>query len=169
MIAYVMEALISKGRLLMKKILAGVELVAVFLLLVLSGIVFLQVILRNFFETGFVWNEEFSRFLLLSIVLIAAPVVFYRNDHVRFDMLAMRFSERFRKIQSLLSVLVVIAFYSVYIISHFLLMKNSGNVLSPSLNLPNTIFFSAGLIGAILGVGAGIARFLRILFYGGRQ
>ncbi len=150
----------------MKKVLAGVEFVAVFLLLLLSGIVFFQVILRNFFGTGFVWNEEFSRFLLLSIVLIAAPIVFYRDDHVRFDMLAVRFFGRFSKIQSLLSVIVVIAFYCVYIISHLILMKNSGNVRSPSLDLPNTIFFSAGLIGAILGVGAGIARLFRILFYG---
>ncbi|WP_407944172.1 TRAP transporter small permease [Marispirochaeta aestuarii] len=153
----------------MKKVLAGVEFAAVFLLLILSGIVFLQVLLRNFFETGFVWNEELSRFLLLSIVLLAAPVVFYRDDHVRFDMLAVRFSGRFRKIQSLVSVLVVVAFYCVYIISHLMLMKNSGNVRSPSLNLPNSIFFSAGLIGAVLGVGAGLSRFFRILFFGGRK
>jgi len=152
----------------MKRFMEGVELTAVAVLIFLSLIVFLQVVLRNFFETGFVWVEELSRFLLLSMVLISAPVVFFRAEHVKFDLLARKLSPGGRKIHSTILVLLLTFFYVVYIISHLKLMKNSGNVLSPSLRLPNRIFFGAGLLGALLGVAAGASRLVR-LFKEGRK
>lgn len=144
----------------MKKIMQGVELLAVIILLSLSGIVILQVVLRNLFNTGFVWVEEISRFLLLSMVLISAPVVFFRGDHVKFDLLSRKLPAAKRKIHTLIIILLVMFFYCCYIISHFELMKNSGNVLSPSLNIPNRYFFLSGLIGAIVAIAAGIDRIL---------
>lgn len=147
----------------MKKFMHWIEIIAILILIILTGIVFLQVILRNFFETGFVWVEELSRFLLLSMVLISAPVVFFHGEHVKFDLLSRKLSLKARKIHSLILVLLVVFFYGVYVISHYQLMKNSGNVLSPSLRIPNSLFFSSGLIGAVLAVIAGVSRVIAIL------
>jgi len=140
----------------------GVELTAVFILLSLSGIVILQVVLRNFFNTGFVWVEEISRFLLLSMVLISAPVVFYRSEHVKFDLLSRKLPSAKRKVHSIILIILVMFFYCVYIVSHFLLMKNSGNVLSPSLNIPNKYFFLSALLGAVVAVAAGVSRIISL-------
>ncbi len=136
----------------------------VLILLVLTAIVFLQIILRNFFGTGFVWVEELSRFLLLSMVLIAAPLVFLKGGHVKFDLLYRSvLSRKGQRIYSVFLVLLVMFFYAVYLVSHFQLMKTSGNVKSPSLNIPNTYFFLSGLIGALLGIAAGITRIYKII------
>ena len=94
----------------MKKFVKVVELAAVSILIILSCIVLLQVILRNFFNTGFVWGEEMSRFLLLSMVLIAAPVVFFRDEHVKFDLLQRSIPRGAQKIHKIICLLLVIFF-----------------------------------------------------------
>jgi len=147
----------------MKKVFQGVEFLSILLLLALTVMVFLQVVLRNLVGAGFVWVEELSRFLLLSMVLISAPVVFFRGDHVKFDLLSRLMSPEKRKIHSIILILLMIFFYGVYIYSHFFLMKNSGTVKSPSLEMPNYLFFGAGLLGAVLGVVAGIYRIYALI------
>lgn len=147
----------------MKKIMQGVELLAVIILLLLSGIVILQIVLRNFFNTGFVWVEELSRFLLLSMVLISAPVVFFKGEHVKFDLLSRKLPAVQRRIHTMGIIVLIVFFYCCYIVSHLMLMKNSGNVLSPSLNIPNKYFFLAGLLGAIIAIAAGIDRLISML------
>lgn len=129
-----------------------IEIVAVIVLVSLTGLVFSQVIMRNFFNTGFVWSEEMTRFLLLSVVLISAPLVFFNDGHVRFDMVALKAPPLLKEIERFGSILVVAFFYAVYIVSHLNLMEKSGDVISPSLSIPNNIFFGAGLVGAGLGI-----------------
>ncbi len=147
----------------MKRIMQGVEYIAIAVLLSLSAIIILQVIMRNFFGTGFVWVEELSRFLLLSMVLISAPVVFYHGAHVKFDLFYRKLSVRGKMIHSLVLVSLIVFFHVVYIVSHYQLMKNSGNVLSPCLSIPNRYYFAAGLIGAVIAIAAGISRIIGIL------
>jgi len=151
----------------MKKIFQGVEFASILLLLALTVMVFLQVVLRNLVGAGFVWVEELSRFLLLSMVLISAPVVFFRGDHVKFDLLSRLLSPEKRKIHSIILILLMMFFYGVYIYSHLQLMKNSGTVKSPSLGMPNVLFFGAGLVGAFLGVLAGVFRIINLI--GGKE
>jgi TRAP-type transport system small permease protein len=147
----------------MKNIVKVLDSTAVFVLILLTGIVLLQVILRNFFGTGLVWVEEFSRFLLVTLVLISAPVVFYHDKHVKFDMLVRKSSAGFSKIHSLITALLVIFFYVVYLVSHLKLMKNSGGVISPSLSIPNRLFFGSALIGAVTAAVFGIVKIIRII------
>ena len=141
----------------------GVEYLAIAVLLSLSAIIILQVVMRNFFGTGFVWVEELSRFLLLTMVLISAPVVFYHGAHVKFDLFYRKLPVQGKVIHSLVLVSLIVFFYVVYIISHYQLMKNSGNVLSPCLSIPNRYYFIAGLAGAIIAIAAGVSRILGIL------
>lgn len=129
-----------------------IEIATVIILVSLTVLVFSQVIMRNFFNSGFVWSEEMSRLLLLSVVLIAAPLVFFKDGHVRFDMVVLKARPLLKKIEGFASIIVVAFFYSVYTVSHLELMETAGGVVSPSLSIPNNIFFAAGLIGAVLGL-----------------
>jgi len=136
------------------------EIVSAIILIFLTGLVFSQVIMRNFFDTGFVWSEEMSRFLLLSVILMAAPLVFFRDEHIRFDMVVQKAPPLLQKIEGFSTLLVITFFYTVYIVSHLNLMEKSGDVISPSLSIPNSIFFGAGLIGAGLGLFFCIIKFI---------
>ena len=46
----------------------------------------LQIILRNFFDTGLVWNESLLRILVLWLTLVGATVASRDNNHIAIDL-----------------------------------------------------------------------------------
>ena len=44
-----------------------------------------QIVMRNFFDTGFLWAESFVRILVLWIAMIGALVATRKNNHIRID------------------------------------------------------------------------------------
>ena len=62
----------------------------------LSGMLLLagtQILLRNFFDSGFVWIDPLLRILVLWLGLIGATVAARHNKHIRIDLLS-RFFDR---------------------------------------------------------------------------
>lgn len=68
-----------------------------FLGVTLAGMViavFVNVVLRYGFNTGIVYYEELARLLFVWMVCIGAALVFAENEHLGFDMLTARLSDR---------------------------------------------------------------------------
>ena len=75
------------------------------LVVLLSAMILLastQILLRNFFDSGFVWIDPILRVLVLWLGLIGATVATRNNKHIRIDLLS-RYFERntHRLIQSI--------------------------------------------------------------------
>ncbi len=77
------------GRLLENTLLA-VTLVA--LILLAAG----QILLRNVFDTGFVWSDELLRLLLLWLAMIGAVAASRQDKHIKIDVLSRFLSPRLR-------------------------------------------------------------------------
>ena len=60
-------------------------LVAVLVAMMVMGI--LQILLRNFFHIGLVWNESFLRVLVLWVSLLGTMVATASGEHIRIDLL----------------------------------------------------------------------------------
>ena len=76
-----------------------------------------QVVARTFFETGFPWAEEATRYLLVWLVLLGASVVVRINDHLGIKLLQDVLPKRPRAaVQILLNsaVLLVAVLVAVY-------------------------------------------------------
>ena len=61
------------------------------LVLLLSAMIVLaatQIMLRNFFDSGFVWIDPLLRVLVLWLGLIGATVATRNNRHIRIDLLS---------------------------------------------------------------------------------
>ena len=144
----------------MKRIIQGIETLSGVLLLALSLLIFVQVLLRNFFDWGFVWSEEMARFLLLTMVLLMSPVIFYRDNHCRLDFFSSRLPARLQAYLGLAISIVIFGFYVVYVVSHVAFIRKVGDVRSPSLNMPNFWFFMSGLVGAVAGIALGILKII---------
>lgn len=153
----------------MKRVLQGFEFLSGGLLILLSVLIFVQVLLRNFIGWGFPWSEEMARYLLLTMVLLMSPVLFLRDEHIRLDFFSHRMSPGLKKLYGITVVLVTLLFFGVYVYSHMTLIKKMGNVRTPSLNMSNLWFFMAGLVGAILGLAAGFYRLIKLIFSGDKQ
>lgn len=59
----------------------------VLLLAVMIVMATVQILLRNLFSTGLVWNESFLRVLVLWITLVGAMVATRGAEHIRIDVL----------------------------------------------------------------------------------
>jgi C4-dicarboxylate transporter, DctQ subunit len=47
-----------------------------------SVIIFLNVVLRYFFDSGFVWAEEAVRYIIIYIVMLGSSLAITNNDHI---------------------------------------------------------------------------------------
>ena len=79
------------------------------LLVVMSGVVFGNVISRYFLDTTWGWYEEVSRFLLIWIVFLGAVVCMIRGDHLSIDLLPLVFSPRACRAMAVLTDVLVLA------------------------------------------------------------
>lgn len=57
------------------------------LVLFLTGFSLLQIVLRNFFATGYPWGDSLQRHLVLWISLLGAARATAENKHIRIDLL----------------------------------------------------------------------------------
>ena len=63
------------------------DLILGLILVALFGTGLLQIVLRNFFDTGLLWSESLSRVLLLWGALVGAMVASRNNRHIQISLL----------------------------------------------------------------------------------
>ena len=57
-------------------------------LLVMLSMALLQIIMRNFFDSGFLWAESFLRVLVLWIAMLGAMVATRERNHINIDLIS---------------------------------------------------------------------------------
>jgi C4-dicarboxylate transporter DctQ subunit len=83
--------------------------------IILIGINAIQIIIRGFFNTSFLWVLEFSEFLGIWIVLLGASVMFLRDTEIKVTVILGYFPEKVRRvIEIMISVLGIV--FSIYLI-----------------------------------------------------
>lgn len=75
----------------------------VFLLAAMIIIATVQILLRNAWDTGFVWGEPLLRILVLWVGLLGAMVATRKDNHISIDILTRYLPTRGKHISSLLS------------------------------------------------------------------
>jgi len=84
----------------------------------------LQIVLRNFFDSGFLWAESFLRILVLWVAMLGAMVATRERNHISIDLLSRILPPRLygplRNFAMLFSVAVcaTAAWYSVEYVSY---------------------------------------------------
>jgi len=72
--------------------------VLIFLLTIMIVMAFLQVILRDFFKTGILWGDIFTRNLVLWVGFLGAALATKEGRHFNIDIVTKRLSPMARKI-----------------------------------------------------------------------
>lgn len=60
------------------------------MMLAITGVIFVNVIRRYFFDSGLSWAEEFSRYTVVWMTFVGASVCVYRGIHIVVDIWADR-------------------------------------------------------------------------------
>ena len=77
---------------------AAENVVLVFLFTGLMLLAVAQIFLRIFFDTGFIWNDELQKFIVLWITLVASIAASRSNRHLRIDIVGQFVPERYARL-----------------------------------------------------------------------
>ena len=131
---------------------AWIEDAALALVLVaLIGLASLQILLRNGFDTGFVWADELIRILVLWLGVLGAVAASRADRHIRIDILARLLPARARLVVAVFMDLAVAALLA-------LLTWHAGRFVRDALEFGDTVLtgLPAWWFQAILPVGFGL-------------
>lgn len=84
------------------------ELLLVAMLGSMAVMVFVNVVMRYAFNSGFVMSDELARYLFVWITFIGAVVTFRENSHMGIETMVMFFNRRWRVFCMILSNLVIV-------------------------------------------------------------
>ncbi len=131
----------------------ALELVMVICLAAMCLMVFGNVILRHFFNSGINIAEELSRFMFIWLTFLGAIVAMREGGHLGVDMLVRHLSGRSRFVAVLMGQFVILACCGVLlwglIRQHALNVANTGLVTGISMSV---VYSAAYLCAASIGV-----------------
>lgn len=122
------------------------EIVLVSSLVLNVVIVFMQVIMRYFFNTSLTWSEELSRYIFIWQVWLGSSIAFVDNQHIRVDLIFSIFkSENSQKVLHLINNIIWFSFnvFLVYVGVKLLGSMNARNALSSGMRLPLVYVYAA--------------------------
>lgn len=144
--------------------LAGwAEMIAIIALLVMSALVVLQVVARDWFHLGLAWADELARYSGLIIVYLTAPILLFQNKHILVDMAINYLPGRWRSAIDCLNEALMIAFCILFLWGGWLFMQRAGRFSTPALEMPNLAFYAPVLFGMVLMGAASTVRLVRML------
>jgi TRAP-type C4-dicarboxylate transport system permease small subunit len=129
---------------------AGLGHLAGLILALLTGAVFLQVVLRYAFSAGLDGLDEVPRYLFVWLVMIGGAAAMYRGEHTALDYFRQRLPAPWRALTTAVTEAVGIALFLSLIRSSLVLVPNAQLQTSAGLGLPLGYVFVAVPIGAVL-------------------
>lgn len=151
---------------LIDEIIVKLETVLVIILLSLMvSIGFIQVVLRNLFETGLLWADPLLRYIVLWLAFIGASIATHEDRHINIDVLTRLLNLRLKRLSSIFT-------NTFALIVCLILFKASIDFLKMELTYPTEIFLGIKnwTLEIIIPIGFGLMslrfllRILRIIF-----
>lgn len=139
-----------------KKLCKFTTVLAKIYLILLFAAVFLQIILRNFFNMGSRQIEEFARYCSVSTVFLMIGVIALRRNHIVVDMAIKNLPNKSNAIISAIADLISAGFIASLLFSIKLIMKMNWNVRTPGMGMLNAVYY----ISITFGLSIALIAFL---------
>lgn len=134
----------------MTRLYDGLGLLGGLILAVMTLAVFLQVVLRYVFTTGFEGLDEVPRYLFVWLVMIGAAAAMHRGEHTALHYFRQRLPPRGQALASVVTHGAGLVLFLSLIKTSFVLVPNSQLQSSPGLGLPLGYVYAAVPVGAVL-------------------
>ena len=112
------------------------------LMILMTVIVLMQIIFREFFNISIFWTFEVSSFMFTWIIFLGAAIGFMRKSHFSISLIVEKFSPKIIKFFDNFVIIVVTIFLLVVIKYGWDLMISTRYQISPSLRIPMSIIYS---------------------------
>ena len=139
------------------KVLIGLSMI------VMTIVIFYQVILRYIFNASNIWSEELARYLMCYAVLLGAAVAIRRYSHLQVDFAINALPPRARCIAVSICTLVGIGFLAFFCQYGLQLCASTGNSISAGTGIPMSYVYACLPIGGVLMILTSIEVILKEL------
>lgn len=128
------------------------EYIMVVMVVVMTALIFIQVVMRYIFQNSLAWTEELARYLFLWSIWLGASYGIRTKGHIRLTVLTAKFNQ---KVQAVIEVVVNIIWFLFVV---FLIVKGyelvakiySSGQISTALHLPMWIAYASVPVGCTL-------------------
>ena len=141
--------------------LARIEgIILVVLVIVMVGLSFLQVVLRNIFQTGILWADPLNRHLVLWVGFIGASLAAQKGRHITIDALSRFMPELWKRFSALIINMISLIICAI-------LAKASFDFILSEREMGATVFLDvpAWYVEAIIPIGFGLLAFRFFLHF----
>lgn len=123
-----------------------IEVLMASMLALMIVLVFMNVILRYFFNSGITWSEEMARFLFIWIIYIGAISAMRDNTHLGVDTVIRRLPAGIQKWAYLSGQVLIFVMMILLLIGSWDLTLLNIDSKASATNIPLTLIYGIGLI-----------------------
>lgn len=138
----------------MKNILDKLEKIILGILAILFAVMvialFYQIIMRFIFKSANTWSEELTRYSFIWMSMLGSSLATRRSRNMDVDFIVNLMPKTLKKINSVFTKTLIIAFILVIIVYGFNLVSITFKQLSPGLRLPMAYMYASIPVGGIL-------------------
>jgi TRAP-type C4-dicarboxylate transport system permease small subunit len=151
----------------LNRLFKSFEVLMFLMLLGMVALVFMNVILRYFFNSGITWSEELARYLFVWLIFIGAIGAMRDNAHLGVDTGIKRLKPRAQKIVYLLGQALVLVIMIMLAQGSFDLTMINLNAKASATNLPLWCVYGIGVVTSICICINTIANMYKAIFVEG--
>lgn len=111
-------------------------------------LVFLNVIMRYFFNSSITWSEEMARYLFFWLTFSGAVGAMHDNAHLAMNTVLTRLAPRMQLCVYVLGQALIIVVMVLMAIGSYDLMMLNANARAPATNLPLPLIYATGTIAS---------------------
>ncbi len=136
--------------LLIRDLTRALERILIGLSILISGVVFLQVVFRYLLRQPLFWSEELPRYLLIWMSFLAAALAQKDEAHINITLCVTPLPRLAQRWIRLLTHLIMMGFLAILIYSGSLVITITAHHRSTALQIPMAAVYAAVPAGAIL-------------------
>jgi len=130
------------------KLFNGVQLLLGGMLAIMIALVFLNVILRFFFNSGLVWSEEVSRYVFVYVIYLGAIVAMKENAHLGVDTFIKNCPEKLKWLLFVVGRVIIITVMAILFKGSLAMVIQSSTAKAAATGLPLSVVYGIGLVTA---------------------
>lgn len=111
--------------------------------------VFLNVVLRTFFNSGLTWSEELARYLFVYVTYIGAISAMRSNAHLGVDTLLSRVKPKVQMTLYLISQTLIAVIMCILVQGAFKMVLQNTQSRTAALNIPYSVLYFGGIITGV--------------------
>jgi TRAP-type C4-dicarboxylate transport system permease small subunit len=144
----------------------GMEILMAFFLAVMIVLVFMNVLLRYLFSTGFAWSEEIARLCFIYLVYLGSIGAMRDNQHLIIDSLLSRIPVLAQKITYFLVQAAIIWVMAILTRGSWQLVLQNLNDRWVATQFPIFLVYGIGLVTGISIIVIALANIYRLIVFG---